>query len=120
MENVGAKIKKIRKEHKDTLMELAAKIDYDYSNLSKVERGVYGVSVDLIKRISEVYNVNPNYFIGEGLTESEGNLLVEENLEPSDLKEKYRFNIDGVEATDEEIMEAVKLIRLLKQQKSLG
>jgi transcriptional regulator with XRE-family HTH domain len=113
--HVGLKIKDLRKENKDTLKSLAEKIDYDWSNLSKVERGVYGASVDLLKKIAEVYDVNPNYFFSDGFTKSEGNLIVEETIDPSDLKKKYKFtNDDGLEATEEEIIEAIKLIRLLR------
>lgn len=112
--HVGLKIKQLRKENKDTLKSLAKKIDYDWSNLSKVERGIYGASIDLIKKITDVYKVNPGYFFGDNFTEAEGNLLVEENLEPSDLKGKYNFIVDGEEATEDEIMEAIRLIRLLR------
>lgn len=114
-EHIGYKIKKIRMENKDTLKELAEKINYDYSNLSKVERGKYGASVDLIKSISEVYNVNPNYFFGESITDTEGNIIVED-LSPSALKEKYDITVDGLEATEDEIKEAVRLIRLLRNK----
>lgn len=115
-EHVGEKINKIRTEHRDTLKELAKKIDYDYSNLSKVERGKYGASVDLIKRISEVYDVSPSYFFGEGFTDAEGRLLIEVDIEPSTLKEKYDFNIDGTAATEEEIMEAIRMIRYMRNR----
>src|SRR5438128_1868639 len=93
-QHVGLKIKKLRKEHKDTLKSLAEKVDYDWSNLSKVERGVYGASIDLLKKIALVYDVNPNYFFSDGFTKSEGNLIVEETTDPSDLQEKYKFIVD--------------------------
>lgn len=113
---IGAKIKELRKERKDTLKSLAEKIDYDWSNLSKVERGIYSASIDLIKKISEVYNLNVNYFF-DGLTDAEGDLLTADNLEPKNLKEKYSFrDVDGKEATDEEIMMAIRLIRQLRQK----
>jgi transcriptional regulator with XRE-family HTH domain len=114
--HVGLKIKKIRTDNKDTLKSLAAKIDYDWSNLSKVERGVYGASIELLKKIIDVYEINPNYFF-DGLTESEGKVLMEDELDPTKLKEKYDFkHLDGEEITEEELMEAVKLIRLLKSK----
>jgi len=115
-EHSGIMIKKIRKQHNDTLKGLAKKVDYNYSNLSKVERGVYRASLELIKKISEVYGVNPTYFLGEDFTESEGSLLVEDDLNPSVLKEKYDFIIDGVEATEEEIQEAIRLIRFMRDK----
>ncbi|MEK3995507.1 helix-turn-helix transcriptional regulator [Psychrobacillus sp. FSL K6-2365] len=115
-EHIGIKIKKIRMENKDTLKDLAEKVNYDYSNLSKVERGKYGASVELIKSISEVYQVNPNYFFGDGFTDAEGNILVEEDLSPSTLAQKYDITVDGLEATEDEIKEAVRLIRMLKNK----
>ncbi|PZX07946.1 transcriptional regulator with XRE-family HTH domain [Psychrobacillus insolitus] len=115
-EHVGSKIRKIRKENKDTLIELAEKLGYDYSNLSKIERGLYGVSLDLIKSIAGIYDVSPNYFFGDDLTTAEGNLIVEDDLTPSALKNKYEIIIDGTEATEDEIKEAVRLIRLLRNK----
>lgn len=116
-QHVGLKIKQLRKENKDTLKSLAEKIDYDWSNLSKVERGIYGASIELIKKIVDVYQVNPGYFFGDDFTESEGNLILEDNLDPSELKKKYEFkDVDGKDATEEEIIEAIRLIRLLKQK----
>ncbi|WP_423408056.1 helix-turn-helix domain-containing protein [Heyndrickxia sp. MSNUG] len=120
MDNIGQKIKNIRKEHKDTLKSLASKVDYDWSNLSKVERGIYGASVELLKKITEVYNISPTYFFGEGFTEPEGKLLVDGKLEPSDLREKFNFVVDGKEATEEEIEEAIRLIRYFRSTKPSG
>jgi|SRR5690625_363353 len=112
---LGLKIRKLRKKNNDTLKELAKKINYDYSNLSKVERGLYEVTVDLIAGISKVYGVDPNYFF---FTEEEESLLSEENLDPSALKDKYDFVVDGEKATDEEIKEAIRLIRYLRKDTS--
>lgn len=113
---LGEKIKKLRKENRDTLKSLAAKIDYDWSNLSKVERGIYGASIELVRKIIDVYDVNPNYFF-EGFTQSEGNLIKEDHDDLYELKKKYVFKKGEVEATEEEIIEAIKLLRFLKQKK---
>lgn len=115
MSNIGNKIKQLRKKNKDTLQQLAEKISYDYSNLSKVERGIYGASIDLIKRITEVYGVDSNYFFDEEFTRSEGDLLLKTNLDPTDLKKEFHFTVDGVTATSEEIEEAIRLIRILRK-----
>lgn len=113
--NVGLKIRKLRKDNKDTLKSLAKKIGYDWSNLSKVERGAYGASVEMMKKIADVYNINPGYFFGDNFTKEEGDLLVEETLTPSAIREKYNIqNIDGIDVTDEEITEMIRLIRLLR------
>lgn len=115
-ENIGTKIKKIRLENKDTLKGLAEKINYDYSNLSKVERGKYGASIELIKSIANVYQVSPNYFFEGNFTDAEGKLLLEEDLTPSALSQKYEITVDGLEASEDEIKEAVRLIRMLRNK----
>lgn len=117
---VGDKIKKLRKENKDTLKSLAEKIDYDWSNLSKIERGVYGTSIDILKKIAEVYKVNPNYFFGDNYTESEVEILLEKDLTPDELKKKFNFIMpDGVPATDEEIETMVKYAMALRHMKQI-
>lgn len=113
-ESIGSKIRKLRRENKDTLKSLSEKIDFDFSNLSKVERGKYGVSHELLQSLVDLYGVDPKYFFGGNFTEAEGKVLLEEDLSPSALKEKYHFNVDGTDATEEEIMEAVRLIRLVR------
>ncbi|MGR5864740.1 helix-turn-helix domain-containing protein [Bacillus cereus] len=35
-------------------------MDYDYSNLSKIERGIYKPSLELLDKIATVYNININ------------------------------------------------------------
>lgn len=114
--NIGWKIRKLRNANKETLIGLAEKIGIDYSSLSKIERGEREPSVDLLKRIVDLYLVDPKYFFGENFTQSEGDLLIEADLNPSALKQKYDFVVDGVEATDAEIKEAIRLIRYLRKE----
>lgn len=61
--DVGEKMRKLRKEHNDTLKDLAQKIDYDYSNLSKMERGLYTPSIEILNKIIKIYGVSPTYFL---------------------------------------------------------
>lgn len=83
--------------------------------MSKVERGKYKTTPDLLTSISEVYGVDMRYFF-EDLTVEEGLLLKEEDLSPSVLEEKYDFEVDGKKATAEEIEQAIRLIRYLREQ----
>lgn len=89
--NIGTKIRILRTENKDTLQGLADKISHDKSNLSKIERGKYDIPVDLLQKIIDVYKVDPRYFF----------------YVPSELV--------NIAATDEEILHAIKLIRLIQQ-----
>lgn len=109
----GIRLKQLRKDNKDTLKELAAKIDYDYSNLSKIERGIYKGTLDVFEKIAKVYGVDVSYFTHdtEGFTSNEQDLLFERTLTPQELKDKYVFNIDGKPASDEEIEKMIEYIK---------
>ena len=90
--HIGTKIRMLRKENKDTLQSLSEKIEYDLSNLSKVERGKVDISLDLLQKIIDVYDVDANYFFKAG----------------------KKLVVGGIEVTDDEIMEAVRLIRFIR------
>lgn len=89
--DIGTKIRILRTENNDTLQSLSEKIEYDKSNLSKIERGKYDIPVDLLQKIIDVYKIDPRYFFNV----------------PAEL-----INIG---ATDKEILHAIKLIRLIQQ-----
>ncbi|WP_338652667.1 helix-turn-helix transcriptional regulator [Sporosarcina psychrophila] len=89
--NIGTKIRILRTENKDSLQSLSEKVNHDKSNLSKIERGKYDTPVELLQKIIDVYNVDPRYFFNV----------------PSELVD--------IGATDEEILHAIKLIRLIQQ-----
>lgn len=89
--NIGTKIRILRAENNDTLQGLSEKIEYDKSNLSKIERGKYDIPVDLLQKIIDVYKVDPRYFFNV----------------PAELV--------NIGATDEEVLQAIKLIRFIQQ-----
>lgn len=106
IQGIGEKIKTLRKENKDTLKGLAEKINYDWSNLSKIERGKYGITAELLNEILVVYGVDPNDFFGNVLKAPETDLT----------RSEKRFFIDGVEATEREIADAIRLIRYFRSK----
>lgn len=59
---IGEKIKNLRKERKLTLKEIAEKTDLSISFLSQVERMKSSLTLESLKKISEVLQVNPSYF----------------------------------------------------------
>lgn len=61
---IGEKFKKIRKEHGYSLIEVGEKINFNYSNLSKIERGVREPYLELIEKMAKFYNVSLSYFFG--------------------------------------------------------
>ncbi|AKR38903.1 helix-turn-helix transcriptional regulator [Bacillus cereus] len=113
------RIKEVRKKNGDTLKDLAKKINYDYSNLSKIERGFYTPSIDLLKRISVIYNVNLQYLIEMDLesdcTSSENLFMQDIYLDSDELFQKYNFILDGKQATVEEMELVIQIIRQIRK-----
>ncbi|ARV91365.1 transcriptional regulator [Bacillus thuringiensis serovar roskildiensis] len=113
------RIKEVRKKNGDTLKDLAKKINYDYSNLSKIERGFYTPSIELLKRISIVYNVNLQYLIEMNLESkctSNENLFIQDiYLDSDELFQKYNFILDGKQATVEEMELVIQIVRQIRK-----
>lgn len=65
MRNIGNKIRDIRIKNGHTLEELGDKLNFNPSNLSKIERGVRKPTIELIDQLAEIYDVPVNYFFGE-------------------------------------------------------
>ena len=74
---VGRKIRKLRKERKLTQTELAARIGVQQSDLSRMEKGEYRVSLDTLFRILAEFKLG----IGEFFED-----LTHESITPGDLQ----------------------------------
>lgn len=105
------KIKETRKRFGDTLQSLAEKINYDYSNLSKVERGVYTPSLDLLHKIATVYSLEICDLIVPSNLASKKNLDIG-NME---LLQYYTFIINAEEISKEELTFLVQTLQLMRQ-----
>jgi len=111
----GVRLKALRKKNKHTIQELAKKINFNYSNLSKIERGDRKPTLEFIESISKVYDVSIAYLVGE-YTRSESKFLGESKiLTVDELKKKYELVIGDRPATNKEIEEMIKYI-LIKRQ----
>lgn len=62
---IGKRIKQRRLEKGLTLKQLGEKVQYDFSNLSKIERGEYEASYELLNSIAEALDVPLSYLFGE-------------------------------------------------------
>ncbi|MCR6850473.1 helix-turn-helix domain-containing protein [Bacillus sp. IBL03825] len=113
------KIKELRKQNGDTLKTLAEKINYDYSNLSKIERGIYTPSLDLLKNISEVYGVEICYLLGsekQEYSEISGSKSINKiDLNSPELLQRYILMLDGKTITKSEHEFMVEIIRKLRK-----
>ena len=67
---ISTTLKKLRKERKLTLKELAERTDVSISFLSQVERGKSGVTLESLRKIADALNVAPSAFFS-GSTEQD-------------------------------------------------
>lgn len=57
-ENFGEFIKRLRNERGLTLIQLAAKLSMDSSNLSKIENGKRGFDEKRLEKLSEIFEID--------------------------------------------------------------
>ncbi|MFN7250041.1 MAG: helix-turn-helix domain-containing protein [Anaerobacillus sp.] len=62
MSMIGQKIKELRMQHGMTLKELGGAINFNYSNLSKIERGNRKPAIDVLESLSNYFNIDIAYF----------------------------------------------------------
>ncbi|NJL28301.1 MAG: helix-turn-helix transcriptional regulator [Thermoanaerobaculia bacterium] len=74
---VGPKIRQLRKERKLTQTELAARISIQQSDLSRMEKGEYRVSLDTLFRILAEFDVSISEFFDD---------LTRETMTPRDVQ----------------------------------
>ena len=74
---VGRKIRELRKEHKLTQVELSARLGIQQSDLSRMEKGEYRVSLDTLFRILAEFKLSIGEFF-EG--------VAKESITPRDVK----------------------------------
>lgn len=89
---IGPKIRKIRKERKLTQTELASRIGIQQSDLSRMEKGEYRVSLDTLFKILAEFNVSISEFFDD---------VAQENMTPRDVKVVRDLSQLGTEARRE-------------------
>jgi transcriptional regulator with XRE-family HTH domain len=80
---VGQKIRQLRKEHKLTQVELSQRLGIQQSDLSRMEKGEYRVSLDTLFRILAEFKMSIGEFFGE---------MAEESVKPRDIQLVQKFN----------------------------
>ncbi|WP_078545732.1 helix-turn-helix domain-containing protein [Litchfieldia alkalitelluris] len=76
-EILGKRIKKLRTTKGMTLKELGEAIDFNYSNLSKIERGQRKPTIEVLECLASYFNIHISYFFGE-----ERNVVSHQKLDP--------------------------------------
>ncbi|HWM89342.1 MAG TPA: helix-turn-helix transcriptional regulator [Thermoanaerobaculia bacterium] len=80
---VGQKIRQLRKEHKLTQVELSQRLGIQQSDLSRMEKGEYRVSLDTLFRILAEFQMSIGEFFGE---------MAEESVQPREIQLVQKFN----------------------------
>lgn len=116
MEDVGRKIREIRKRHKDTLTLLAGKLNIDKAHLSRMETGKSPINIEMVKKIAVIYDVPASYFFEEELNKDEQDLMNDLDLTDDELIEKYNLVIDGKKVSKQEVKMMLSVIRGMREQ----
>ena len=62
---IGEKIKKLREMKGLTQKELGAKLGFSESLISYIEKGQRSIKVEDLRKISDIFNIDFNYFWGD-------------------------------------------------------
>lgn len=103
----GDKIRRLRKERKDTLRSLADKLEYHHTTLGKVENGKVEATIKLLEKIAKVYDVPMSYFLDEEIPPELKEIGVEWVSFAKEMKDKA--------LTPDEIRAAVELIEKFRK-----
>ncbi len=60
---VGGNIQRLREEHHETQEELSEKLGVTPNHLSAIERGVSGISLELLEKLCQVLNVTADHIL---------------------------------------------------------
>lgn len=93
---VGRKIRQLRKQHKLTQTELSARIGIQQSDLSRMEKGEYRVSLDTLFRILAELHMSMGEFFDEvnreSVTPKDAQILRDiKTLDPESQREVESF-----------------------------
>lgn len=112
---LGAKIKKLRKGKKLTQGELAEKAGISGNHLSRLERGVFQPSIEVVKRLAQALDVNV-----DGLLSGEDEASPAVSIKNKELTERVQM-IDQLEPEDQQaIMRVIdSMLTKHKMQKLL-
>ena len=95
MSTVGIKLRELREKAGLSLRKAAVQVDIDVAILSKMERGERKLSKELIVKLSELYNFNPDNLIIDFLSEKVVYDLKDEEFRLKALKvaeQKIKYN----------------------------
>lgn len=107
--DIGQKIRYLRTKNGHTLEELGNKLNFNYSNLSKIERGARKPTLEMLEDVAKIYGVPVSFFFGET-----------QEL-PSELKEigegwiNFAKEMEQRNLTPEEIKATLELLEKIRK-----
>lgn len=119
MANFGERLRFMRENKKMTQKDISKKFKLAESTISMYERGEREPSLDLVEQFADFFNVSIDYLSGRSdspveYTTSEKSFLDDLQLTDDELINKYKLIVDGKEASEEEIKNAIKYIKALR------
>lgn len=111
-------IKRLRKNHKWSQGQLADRIDTHVSHVNRIETGKYKPSVDVLMKLSEVFEVSLDYLVSD--TDED---FTEVTIKDKALADRIKL-IDTLEPEDREALIRVvdsmltkkKILKLITQE----
>lgn len=119
---MGEAIRRIRKEKKKTLDQVAEAVGITHSYLSRIERNLQQPSIQVIEKIADYLDVHKSYlfFDEEGLkkySEPEKQLLAQKSITIDDLKKLNIVHDNGSKITEEELQMVINYLKELRELK---
>ena len=108
--NFGNILKKIRRDNNLTQEELAKKIDTSRSNIANYENNKNMPSVDILDKLSKMFNVSIDYLLGKS------DIRNPEEIDNSKINVAFSSGYDGLNETNQNIINAT-IAGLLAKQK---
>lgn len=95
----GEYIRLLRKQNKLTLTQLAAKLDLDSANLSKIENGKRNFDEKRLPKLAKIFKLNQTELWNEYITDQIGKYIYETNctkelLQVAEEKAEYRRTLN--------------------------
>jgi len=114
------RLAKLRKSKKLSQYELAERLNYSRGQLSNYEQGSREPDYSTLCKIANFFGVSVDYLIGhsdEIILSKEDQFIQDNVFSLEELRKKYNVTLDGKETTDEELKNAIALIRSLRLMK---
>ena len=91
-EIISKNLIELRKKNKLTQLELAEKLDFSNKSISKWESGEAIPNIEILMKLSSLYNVNLDYFVSETHPEDSFNTAKDNEEEKENKPEKKRIS----------------------------